>query len=211
MPDGPGQARTQPEAAQEADRPLPSDSEDDPPPPLLSDSECELPPAEVQSQRWGLASSACPAAGAGTAGEDGRGAAAGSRTPRRTRGAARLVSRAATQVAVFFELFAGAAALSAAVQDLAPSAHVLKAGDAWRDEQQDLLDDQYLRHCVGRACQALWRHQAPACQTFSQSRRSDKWGTVRQLRSDRERRQPPSTRRRLTRSLVPVPTPGTLE
>ena len=58
-----------------------------------------------------------------------------SRAPTRLSHAARLVSRVTTQFAIFFELFAGAAALPAAARDLAPSAHAPSTGDAWRDVQ----------------------------------------------------------------------------
>ena len=44
-----------------------------------------------------------------------------------------MAGRALAQLAIFFELFAGAASLSAAVQDLASAAHVVSAADAWRD------------------------------------------------------------------------------
>ena len=92
-----------------------------------------------------------------------------SRSPRRSAAGARLVARVAVQCAIFFELFAGAAAFSAAVKDLAPTAHVLNAGDAWRDSQQDLLDDQYLHHCAMLSRQTLWLHQAPPCRTFTRA------------------------------------------
>ena len=49
-----------------------------------------------------------------------------------------LLPRAAVQFAILCEIFDGVAALSSAVRDLAPPAHALNAGDAWRDEQQDL-------------------------------------------------------------------------
>ena len=97
---------------------------------------------------------------------------------------AQLTSRLAVRFAIFFELFAGAASLSAAVQALAPAAHVIRAADAWRDGDQDLLQDEFLHYCVTEARQAYWLHQAPPCRTFTRSRRSDKWGKVRQLRSD---------------------------
>ena len=88
------------------------------------------------------------------------------------------------QLAIFFELFAGAASLSAAVQDLASSAHVVSAADAWRDADQDLLQDDFLHHCVGMARKAYWLHQAPPCRTFTRARRSDKWAKVKVLRTD---------------------------
>ena len=97
---------------------------------------------------------------------------------------ARLTSRLAVRFAIFFELFVGAAALSAAVQALAPTAHVIRAADAWRDADQDLLQDEFLHYCVTTARQTYWLHQAPPCRTFTRSRRSDKWGKARQLRSD---------------------------
>ena len=111
-------------------RPLLPDAVDEPLPLLVPESEDELPPAKIASQRRSLTPPV-------------RRAASRSRTPTRPRQAARPVSRVATQFAIFLELFAGAAALSAAVRDLAPTAHVLSAGDAWRDEQQDLLDDAH--------------------------------------------------------------------
>ena len=106
-----------------------------------------------------------------------------SRSPSSTAGV-QLCSRLAVRFAIFFELFAGAAALSAAVQALAPAAHVIRAADAWRDADQDLLQDEFLHYCATTARQSFWLHQAPPCRTFTRSRRSDKWGTVRQLRSD---------------------------
>ena len=57
--------------------------------------------------------------------------------------AALLASRMAPQPAILLEPSTGAAALPAAAWNLAPSAHVLSVGGAWRGEQQDLLDDAY--------------------------------------------------------------------
>ena len=54
------------------------------------------------------------------------------------------MSRLALRFAIFFELFAGAASLSAAVEELAPAAHVMRAADAWRDADQDLMKDDFL-------------------------------------------------------------------
>ena len=118
---------------------------------------------------------------------DGRGTGAGpkkhalrgtsaveSRSPRRSSARACLVARVVVQCASFFELVAGAATPSATVKDLAPTAHVLNAGDAWRDSHQDLLDDQYLHHCAMLSLQTLWLQQAPPCRTFTRARRSDK-------------------------------------
>ena len=45
------------------------------------------------------------------------------------------------QFVTVFERFAGASALPAAAWDLAPSSHAPSTGGAWRDEQQNLLDD----------------------------------------------------------------------
>ena len=51
------------------------------------------------------------------------------------------------RLAIFLELFAGAASLSAAVEELSPTAHVLRAADTWRDADQDLLNDGFLHYC----------------------------------------------------------------
>ena len=66
-------------------------------------------------------------------------------------GAARLLPRLAVQFAIFFELFAGAASLSAAVQELAGAAHVVRAADAWRTSEEDLLQDDFLHYCASTA------------------------------------------------------------
>ena len=97
--------------------------------------------------------------------------------------AAHLASRMTPQPAILLEPFTGAAALPAAAWNLAPSAHVLSAGGAWRGEQQDLLDDAYF-YCACQARQARWLHLVPFCRTLTCSRRADKWGTVRRLRGD---------------------------
>ena len=79
-----------------------------------------------------------------------------SRSPATNRGAARLLPRLAVQFVIFFfELFAGAASLSAAVQELAGAAHVVRAADAWRTSEEDLLQDDFLHYCastMGMAC-----------------------------------------------------------
>ena len=85
-----------------------------------------------------------------------------------------MAGRALAQLAIFFELFAGAASLSAAVQDLASAAHVVSAADAWRDADQDLLRDEFLHYCVGTARKAHRLHMAPPCRTFTRARRNDK-------------------------------------
>ena len=99
-------------------------------------------------------------------------------------GAARLLPRLAVQFAIFFELVAGAASLSAAVQELAGAAHVVRAADAWRTSEEDLLQDDFLHYCASTAGLAYWLHQAPPCRTFTRARRSDKWGTSKVLRTD---------------------------
>ena len=53
-----------------------------------------------------------------------------SRSPRRSSAGARLFARVAVRREIFFNIFAGSATLSAAVEDLALTAHVLNAGDA---------------------------------------------------------------------------------
>ena len=69
-----------------------------------------------------------------------------SRSPSTNRGAARLLPRLAVQFAIFFELFAGAASLSAAGQELAGAAHVVRAADTWRTSEEDLLQDDFLHY-----------------------------------------------------------------
>ena len=128
MPDGPRQARTSPKMAHVVDRPLLPDAVDEPRPPSVPESEDDLPPAKVASQRRSLTPPA-------------RRAVARSRALMRPCHAAHLASRMTPQLAILLEPSTGAAALPAAAWNLAPSAHVLSAGGAWRDEQQDLLDD----------------------------------------------------------------------
>ena len=159
--------------------PQPSNAEDDddngsdgePVPPLAPDSEYERAPAPAASRER----SPTPRA---------RRVATRDRTPTPPGQIVRLVSRVATQFAIFPELSAGAAALPAAARDLESAAHVLSTGDAWRGEMQDLLGDGYFCHCTGQARLAYLPHTAPPCQRFARSRRSDEWGTVWQLRSN---------------------------
>ena len=88
-----------------------------------------------------------------------------SRSPAANQRTARLLPRLAVQFAFFFELFAGAASLSAAVRELAAAAHVVQAADAWRASEEDLLQDDFLHYCSSAAwegSQASSRGQRPS-------------------------------------------------
>ena len=95
-----------------------------------------------------------------------------------------LTARVVPRLAICLELFAGAASLSAAVEERSPTAHLMRAADTWRDAEQNLSKDDFLHCCAGVATRAFWLHQAPPCRTFTKSRRSEKWATVKKLRSD---------------------------
>ena len=99
------------------------------------------------------------------------------------------VGHLASAAAVFLELFAGEAKLTHAVREAGCQAEtpLEKRSTVGSQAQVDFTSPEVFGEINKRARQQLykWIHAAPPCSTFSRARRTDKWGSVPILRSDK--------------------------
>jgi hypothetical protein len=95
----------------------------------------------------------------------------------------RKVHLAVARIFVFLELFAGAAGLSGAIKKFPIDIVVKKPLDCATGDW-DITSADGFEAALNAAADTDWMHAAPPCRTFTRRRRSDKFGSVKVLRSN---------------------------